>query len=234
MKMTSRCGRTIDVTRLAPQDLPAPMGRVVLDTASAPHDGRAPWLSLTAEEARRLAALLVFQAAAVEPAPDGPAGRVDVTPVAGDAFEMRVRGHVLTVDQPRPDGGKDTAPTPVELFVASVASCTAHYAGRYLDRHGLSRDGLAVRADFRMADDRPPRVASLSLTVHTPSLPAERLPALRAVVSHCTVSNTLADAPDMRVHVRCEPDPAEMPQAVEHGHVDADRHARRTGTECPR
>ncbi|MFF4091745.1 hypothetical protein ACFYY9_33320 [Streptomyces nigra] len=31
------------------------MGRVVLDTARAPHDGRAPWLSLTAEEARRLA-----------------------------------------------------------------------------------------------------------------------------------------------------------------------------------
>ncbi|MFF0584374.1 hypothetical protein ACFYWD_00160 [Streptomyces sp. NPDC003781] len=59
------------------------------------------------------------------------------------------------------------------------------------------------------------------MTVHAPSLPAERLTALRAVVSHCTVSNTLADAPDTRVHVRCEPDSAETPQAVEHGHVDA-------------
>ncbi len=121
----------------------------------------------------------------MEPAPDGPAGRVDVTPVAGDAFEVRVRGHILTVDQPPTAGGRDTAPTPVELFIASVASCTAHYAGRYLDRHGLSRDGLTVRADFRMADDRPARVASLSMTVHAPSLPAERLTALRAVVSHC-------------------------------------------------
>ncbi|MEU5681292.1 OsmC family protein [Streptomyces rochei] len=221
MKMTSRCGRTINVTRLALQDLPASMGRVVLDTARAPHDSRAPWLSLTAEEARRLAGLLLFQAAAVEPAPDGPAGRVDVTPVAGDAFEVGVRGHVLTVDQPGTAGGRDTAPTPVELFIASVASCSAHYAGRYLDRHGLSRDGLTVRADFRVADDRPARVASLSMTVHAPSLPAERLTALRAVVSHCTVSNTLADAPDMRVHVRCEPDSAETPQAVEHGRVDA-------------
>ncbi|MGV9911082.1 OsmC family protein [Streptomyces tendae] len=221
MNMTSRCGRTLTVTRLAPPDLPAPMGRVVLDTAPAPHDSRVPWLSLTAEEARRLAGLLLFQAAAVEPAPDGPAGRVDVTPVAGDAFELRVRGHVLTVDQPRTDGGRDTAPTPVELFIASVASCTAHYAGRYLDRHGLSRDGLTVRADFRMADDRPARVASLSMTVHAPSLPAERLAALHAVVSHCTVSNTLVDAPDMRVHVRCEPESTETPQAVEHGHVDA-------------
>ncbi|MFA3872601.1 OsmC family protein [Streptomyces sp. MMCC 100] len=218
MKMTSRCGRTLNVTRLAPHDLPASMGRVVLDTPRAPHDSRAPWLSLTAEEARRLAGLLLFQAAAVEPAPDGPAGRVEVTPVAGDAFEMRVRGHVLTVDQPRAEGGRDTAPTPVELFVASVASCTAHYAGRYLDRHGLSRDGLTVQADFRMADDRPARVAALSMTVHAPSLPAERLAAMRAVVSHCTVSNTLADAPEVQVHVRCEP---EMSQAREHGPVEA-------------
>ncbi|MFJ6926691.1 OsmC family protein [Streptomyces nigra] len=84
---------------------------------------------------------------------------------------MRVRGHVLTVDQPRPDGGKDTAPTPVELFVASVASCTPHYAGRYLDRHGLSRDGLAVRADFRMADDSPP-TGRLPVTDRRYPLPA--------------------------------------------------------------
>ncbi|MEU9596482.1 hypothetical protein AB0E06_06610 [Streptomyces sp. NPDC048109] len=71
MKMTSRCGRTLNVTRLAPPGLPAPMGRVVLDTAPAPHDSRVPWLSLTAEEARRLAGLLLFQAAAVDPPPTG-------------------------------------------------------------------------------------------------------------------------------------------------------------------
>ncbi|MFE2102357.1 MULTISPECIES: hypothetical protein [unclassified Streptomyces] len=56
---------------------------------------------MTAGEARRLAGLLLFQAAAVEPSPDCRGGGVDVTPVAGDAFEMRVPGHTLTVDQPR-------------------------------------------------------------------------------------------------------------------------------------
>ncbi|MEU4659132.1 OsmC family protein [Streptomyces sp. NPDC023723] len=222
MKMTTRSGRTLNVTRLASHDLPAATGRVVLDTSRALHDGRAPWLSLTAEEARRLAALLIFQAATIQPAPDEPAGRVDVTPVAGDAFEIRARGHVITTDQPRTDGGTDTAATPVELFVASIASCTAHYAGRYLDRHGLDRDGLAVRADFRMADDRPARVAALSVTVQAPSLPADRLPALRAVVSHCTVSNTLARPPEVQVHVRCEPHGEdESRRAKEDRRVDA-------------
>ncbi|MET8247660.1 OsmC family protein [Streptomyces sp. NPDC005202] len=215
MNIETRCGRTIHVTRFAPHGLPASMGRVVLDTSCTPQDKGELWASLTPEEARRLAGLLLFQAAAVDPGPAGPSGRVEVVPVAGDAYEIRVRGHVLTVDQPQSDGGKDTAPTPVELFVAAVASCAAHYAGRFLDRHGISRDGLHVRAQFRMAEDRPARVAALSLSVRAPALPEERVPALRAVVAHCTVSNTLAHAPAMHLEVGCgvDEEPAPVPEA---------------------
>jgi uncharacterized OsmC-like protein len=210
MNIETRCGRSINVTRFAPRGLPASMGRVVLETSCTPEDKGELWASMTPEEARSLAALLLFQAAAVESAPDGGPGHVEVVPVAGDAYEIRVRDHVLTVDQPRSDGGRDTAPTPVELFVSSVAACAAHYAGRFLDRHGASREGLRVQGRFRMADDRPARVSEISLAVRAPALPEDRLPALRAVVSHCTVSNTLARPPETHLTVVCgaEAEPA--------------------------
>jgi uncharacterized OsmC-like protein len=108
-------------------------------------------------------------------------------PSPGDIAQMDVRFVA---------GGQDAAPTPTELFVASLATCVAFYAGRYLTRHGCSRDGLAVSAGFDMAGDRPARVSSIRLVVRVPdSLPPERWPALRAVVSHCTVHNTLASPP---------------------------------------
>ncbi|MGW5004535.1 OsmC family protein [Streptomyces parvulus] len=201
MKLHTRCGRTINVTRFAPEELPARMGRVVLDTSFSTHDEDELWASLTVEEARRLAGLLLYQAAAVDPEPRPVPGVVEVVPVVGDAYEIRVRGHALTVDQPLSDGGKDTAPTPVELFVAAMASCTAHYAGRFLDRHGVDRDGLSVRARFRMANDRPARVASLTLTVVAPELPPEKVAALRAVAAHCTVSNSLTRPPETELRV---------------------------------
>ncbi|MFB8750184.1 OsmC family protein [Streptomyces parvulus] len=201
MKLHTRCGRTINVTRFAPEELPARMGRVVLDTSFSTHVEDELWASLTAEEARRLAGLVLYQAAAVDPEPRPVPGVVEVVPVVGDAYEIRVRGHALTVDQPLSDGGKDTAPTPVELFVAAVASCTAHYAGRFLDRHGVGRDGLSVRARFRMANDRPARVASLTLTVVAPELPPEKVAALRAVAAHCTVSNSLTRPPETELRV---------------------------------
>src|SRR5450759_5286628 len=61
-----------------------------------------------------------------------------------DKFDINIRGHVVRVDQPVKDGGEDTAPTPTELFIASLASCVAFYARRYRARHDLPTDGLAV------------------------------------------------------------------------------------------
>src|ERR1022692_1431772 len=133
---------------------------------------------------------------AVAGAAAGNALRTDVRFVAGESYEVAVRGHRVMVDQPAEAGGQDAAPTPTELFVASLATCIAFYAGRYLTRHGCSRDGLAVSAWFDMASDRPARVNGIHLVVRVPdSLPTERWPAFRAVVSHCTVHNTLASPP---------------------------------------
>ncbi|MFF4541873.1 OsmC family protein [Streptomyces aureus] len=128
---------------------------------------------------------------------------LDVSHVDGDAYEVDVRGHRLLVDQPVDAGGTDMAPTPVELFTASLATCVAFYAGRYLQRHGLSRDGLRVRSEYTMATDRPARVDSVRLVVvPPPELPAERRAAMLAVASHCTVHNTLREPPEIRIEVK--------------------------------
>lgn len=128
--------------------------------------------------------------------------KMDIRHIDGDRFEVTVRSHHVLVDQPVEAGGTDGAPTPTELFVASLATCVAFYAGRYLMRHSLEPEGLAVRVAFQMAADRPPRVSGIQLTVEAPaSLPAERRAALLAVVSHCTVHNTLTQPPRIAIDV---------------------------------
>jgi len=129
-------------------------------------------------------------------------GQVSVGHVDGDVYKIHVRGRRLTVDQPVDAGGTDKAPTPTELFAASLAACVAFYAGRYLDRHGYDRTGLRVRADFDMATDRPARVAAIRITVHPPAgFPTERIPALTAVAGHCTVHNSLEHPPAVTVTI---------------------------------
>lgn len=129
-----------------------------------------------------------------------PSGRIEVEPVVGDAYRIAVRGHKFLVDQPVGAGGADAGVTPVELFAASVASCVAFYAGRYLQRHGISHEKLRVTAGFVMAPDRPARVGGIRVRITPPpELPEQRRTALLAVASHCTVHNSLIQPPDVQV-----------------------------------
>jgi len=117
----------------------------------------------------------------------------------GDKFDINIRGHLITVDQPVRHGGDDTAATPTELFVASLASCVAFYSRRYLARHDLPTEGLAVEATFDMGS-RPARVTGITVSLIVPEgVPAERREPLLAVATHCTVHNSLADTPAVSV-----------------------------------
>ena len=127
---------------------------------------------------------------------------MEVSYLGGESYAVATRGHTQLTDQPATAGGADTAMTPTELLVASLSSCVAFYAGRYLARHGLNRDGLRVTATFTTATDRPARVAGVRLAIRVPGgVPPARQAALLAVASHCTVHNTLRQPPDIAIEL---------------------------------
>jgi putative redox protein len=159
--------------------------------------------AVTPAEARQLAAALLRQAAAAEhPEGDTGPGRMVADYAGGETYAATTRGHTVLTDQPATAGGDDSAMTPVELFVAALGACAAFYAGRYLDRHGLDRDGLQVAAEFGMATDRPARVRWVTLKIRVPGgVPLRSQAALLAVVAHCTVHNTLRQAPEVAIEL---------------------------------
>jgi putative redox protein len=200
--LRTSCGRDLAIGRLALGDAVHPIRRVFIDLGGCPDGGGGAWAGLSVAEARRLAGMLLSQAAAAEQDGQDRPGRVAVRHVGGDAYAITARGHQVLTDQPVADGGSDAAVTPTELLVASLASCVAFYAGRYLLRHGLDRAGLAVTAEFDTAADRPARVGAVRLRITVPGgVPAQRTGALLAVASHCTVHNTLRQQPDVTIEL---------------------------------
>jgi putative redox protein len=119
----------------------------------------------------------------------------------GDRFRLDLGDHELVVDQPLSAGGTDAGPTPTDLFVASLAACSAFYAGRFLRRHGIDPTGLEVGYAFRMGR-RPARVEVVDLELRTPTLPPGMDRRLRAVVEHCTVTNSLASPPAINLELK--------------------------------
>jgi len=126
-------------------------------------------------------------------------GQLSVRHLEGDQFAIDIRGHTLLVDQPVQDGGTDQAPTPTELFIAGLGSCVAFYARRYLQRHELSSEDLAVAVDYEIGG-RPTRVTAIRVAITPPTaLPPERREAFLAVASHCTAHNSLMQPPTVDI-----------------------------------
>jgi len=204
--LRTSCGRDLTIGRLALGDAARPAGRVFIDLGTCRDCDGSAWAGLSAAEARRLASALLSQAAAAEQDAQDPSGRVTVRHVDGDAYAITARGHAMLTDQAVADGGTDAAATPTELLVASLASCVAFYTGRYLVRHGLDPAGFAVTAEFAMAAGRPARVGAVRLRITVPGgVPPQRVGALLAVASHCTVHNTLRQQPDVSIELAGAP-----------------------------
>ncbi len=125
---------------------------------------------------------------------------VSVEHVGGDRLRINIRQHELYADQPLDGGGDDTAPTPTELFLGSLAACVAFYAERYLRRQGVSTEGLSVRCDWTWASD-PIRVGTVEIKVDAPTLPPDRQDAFLRIIERCPIDNTLRQPPAVRFTV---------------------------------
>ena len=127
--------------------------------------------------------------------------RLTATYHGGTRYDITNGKHRVITDQPVDDGGNDAGMSPVELFIGSVASCVAYFVGQFCTRHHIPQDGLAVHADWEMAE-RPHRVGRIDLTIHLPHrISAELEQRLLKVAHGCTVHQSVALAPDVDITV---------------------------------
>ena len=124
-----------------------------------------------------------------------------VTHHSGSRFDIAAGSHHIITDQPVQDGGTDAGVSPVELFVGALAACVAYFVGGYCARHGISRDGLRVLADWTMAE-QPHRVGGIHLSIHLPyPITPELSERLLKVAHGCTVQQSIAMPAKIDIHL---------------------------------
>ena len=62
----------------------------------------------------------------------------------GRAVEAVVGDHIVRTDQPVEDGGGGTAPSPSDLFLASIAACAGYYVLDFCLERKIPTEGLGV------------------------------------------------------------------------------------------
>lgn len=134
---------------------------------------------------------------------------IDVSFPGGKRVVAQVGSHRIETDQPHELGGQDAAPAPLDLFLASVATCAGIYALGFLQARGLSTEGLRLRqrVEYDPNTHLPQRVR-LELALPEDCPEKYRAAVLRAV-ENCKVKKTIAAQPSFEVILEAAQDAAE-------------------------
>jgi uncharacterized OsmC-like protein len=118
----------------------------------------------------------------------------------GFAQVVEVDGLHLIADEPIEFGGSGTGPTPYDLLLASLGTCTSMTVGLYARKHEIPLETVTVRlshtriheTDCEECVDRNRQLDRITLTLELAgALNDEQRERLRQIAARCPVHKTL-------------------------------------------
>ena len=112
----------------------------------------------------------------------------------GAAVEASVKGHSVRTDQ-APPLGADSAPTPFDLFLASIATCMGFYAVHFCRERGIATEGLGLSLET-VRDAEKKRLSSIDVALTLPAgFPEKYRAAIGRAVDQCAVKKHVLEPP---------------------------------------
>ncbi len=127
---------------------------------------------------------------------------VSVSFPGGKRLAARVGTHTVYCDQSREEGGEDSAPSPFDLFLVSLATCAAYYALGFSQKRDIATNGMALtlHAQFDEATRRYPCIEMvLDLP---PGFPEKYENAVLKAMEACFVKKHIVNPPEFVTTVR--------------------------------
>jgi len=122
--------------------------------------------------------------------------RISVKFLGNKKVNASVNGFEIATDQPQSNGGDGTAPTPYDLFLASLATCAGIFAIRFFQTRNLSTDGFEMYMDVSWNREKHKLEKVIINMKLPPDFPQKYIPALKNAVELCSVKRTIMDPPE--------------------------------------
>jgi ribosomal protein S12 methylthiotransferase accessory factor len=124
---------------------------------------------------------------------------MEITFDGGKVITAHSHGHIIRTDQPVADGGGDSAPSPYELFLASIGTCAGIYVKSFCDNRQISTDGIKIieNIEWNKETGLPLKI---NLDIRLPeAFPEKYKASLIHVADLCKVKKTMATPPQFEI-----------------------------------
>ena len=104
-----------------------------------------------------------------------------------------IDGFTVKTDQTLKSGGDNSAPTPFNLFLASLGTCAGIYVKSFCDQRGIDTSEVHIQMDYTY-DPIQKMIAKLIMRIHVPlDFPEQYEAAVIKTASLCAVKRHLND-----------------------------------------
>lgn len=118
-----------------------------------------------------------------------------ITFPGGVAVEAAFDDFAVRTDQPTTAGGEGTAPSPFDLFLASLGNCAGFYALRFCQQRQIPTEGLSLTLRTQRNGDTR-RLDRVNIDIALPEgFPEKYRKAIVRATDQCTVKRTILDPP---------------------------------------
>lgn len=125
----------------------------------------------------------------------------------GVKVEARYKGFTVHTDQPVSAGGEGSAPSPFDLFLASIGTCAGYFALRFCQQRGIDTQDLAVSLTGEREQEHGP-ISRLVIDLKLPrEFPDKYREAIVRAVDQCTVKRHILSPPVFEVNLTDVPTP---------------------------
>jgi len=119
----------------------------------------------------------------------------------GKKVEALFDDFIVTTDQPVADGGSGSAPSPFDLFLASIGTCTGYYVLSFCQKNNIPTEKMNLTARF-LRSPTTHLVENIQIDIKVPrEFPEKYKNAVIKAAEVCTVKRHLEQPPRIDLKV---------------------------------
>jgi len=115
----------------------------------------------------------------------------------GKQVQAEYRGFTIQTDQSQTSGGTGLAPSPFDLFLASIGTCTGYYVMAFCQKRNIPTNEIELTLDMVRNEERH-MLERIDISISLPEgFPERYVAACVKSAEQCTVKRHLQEPPEI-------------------------------------